>query len=409
MRVLMLATYFPKPGNPLMGTWALEQAQALAQHPEIDLTVVSFTSWIPRWLSHFSAGARAYAECPASYNWQGLEVLYPRWFWYPMRPIKNWEYKWPVPFLQVAWRTAAPFLATMVDTLQPDVVFAHHSAINGYIAAQIKREYGTPFVVSDHVFQELQACERHPSRREMFEMITSESSCMIAVSHRMEKILRQLFPHSRTRVVHNGTGDWIPQGKPPENSNSTRPTTVFSCGAFHEQKDFPLLIEAFGRIAHKHPGAVLRIAGDGRDRPLIEKAVRESGVADRVTLLGFVPHSEVLTEMAASDIFAMIGRNESFGVVFAEAMAARRPVICASDCGITDVIRSGVHGLTVTPCNVIAAAEALDTLLGNAVARERMGMAARELYETRLTWSHNAREMHSIFKEAVVAARQTRA
>lgn len=409
MRVLMLATYFPKPGNPLMGTWALEQAQALAQHPDIDLKVVSFTSWVPHWVSRFSAGARAYAECPATHNWQGLEVLYPRWCWYPMRPMKDWEYKRPLPFLRIAWHSAAPFLTKIISAFKPDIVFAHHSAINGYIAAKIKRRFGIPFVVTDHIFYELQACERHPFRREVFDIVTRESSCMIAVSRRMETILQHLFPNVRTRVVHNGTGVAVPPGNPPENSDGARPTTVFSCGAFHEQKNFPVLIEAFGRIAHQYPDAVLRIAGDGRDRPRIENAIKAFDVADRVTLLGFLPHSGVLAEMASADIFAMLGGNESFGVVFAEAMAAGRPVICAADCGITDVMQNGVHGLAVPPGDAVAAAEALDNLLGKQIVRERMGAAARELYKGRLTWNHNAQEMHTIFKDAIVAPRPANA
>ena len=47
-RILFLASYFPKPGNPLMGTWALAQARALARRGDVELLTVSFTSWVPR-------------------------------------------------------------------------------------------------------------------------------------------------------------------------------------------------------------------------------------------------------------------------------------------------------------------------------------------------------------------------
>lgn len=62
MKVLMLATYFPKPLNPLMDTWALAQAQALKRQG-LEIEVVSFTAWVPRLIAR-SSGARAYAECP---------------------------------------------------------------------------------------------------------------------------------------------------------------------------------------------------------------------------------------------------------------------------------------------------------------------------------------------------------
>jgi len=403
MRVLMLATYFPKPGNPLMGTWALEQAQALAQHPDIDLKVVSFTSWVPQWVSRFSAGARAYAECPATHNWQGLEVLYPRWCWYPMRPMKDWEYKRPLPFLRIAWHSAAPFLTKVIAAFKPDIVFAHHSAINGYIAAKIKHHFGIPFVVTDHDFGEIQNCDTLPARRSLFEHITREASCMVSVSRRMELILLRLFPHATTRVVHNGTLEALL----PAHANSNTPTTriIFSCGAFYERKGFPLLIEAFARISRKYPFAVLRIAGDGDQRLLAEATARNKGVHEKVLFLGFLTHDRVLSEMASAHVFALVGWDEPFGVVFAEALAAGKPIICATDCGITDVVRSGVHGLTVPPGDVAAAADALDTLLGDEAGRMRMGIAARQLFENELTWRKNASHMYSIFNSALLTAR----
>ncbi len=45
MRVLFLASYFPRPSKPLIGTWALQQAKALARVS--DLQVVCCTSYIP--------------------------------------------------------------------------------------------------------------------------------------------------------------------------------------------------------------------------------------------------------------------------------------------------------------------------------------------------------------------------
>lgn len=50
LRVLFFASFFPKPENPWMGTWALTQAQALARQ-NVELLVVSCTSWLPSQLA----------------------------------------------------------------------------------------------------------------------------------------------------------------------------------------------------------------------------------------------------------------------------------------------------------------------------------------------------------------------
>ncbi|NJL47719.1 MAG: hypothetical protein HC929_09860 [Leptolyngbyaceae cyanobacterium SM2_5_2] len=85
MKVLFLASYFPKPDNPVMGTWALSQAQALVRQG-VELLTLSFTAWVPGWAAH-TAGAKAYAHCPSQATWPGpVAVQYPRWLYYPVPP-----------------------------------------------------------------------------------------------------------------------------------------------------------------------------------------------------------------------------------------------------------------------------------------------------------------------------------
>jgi glycosyltransferase involved in cell wall biosynthesis len=403
MRVLMLASYFPKPANPTMGTWALAQARAL-QRQGLDVRVVSFTSWVPGVVA-FGAGARAYADCPTRHNWDGLEVFYPRWPVYSQEPLKSWIFQHPTWPMNLAWRTVAPALGRHVHDWRPDLVYAHHTAANGFIAAQLRRRYQLPFVVTDHDFGEIQSCREFPGRRRFFDAITRQSSCMVAVARRMEREMADQFPHARTQTVFNGT-DAIPR----EFSGQPRPaeiegkTVVFSCGMFYERKGFPLLIEAFGRIAQRYPDAVLRLAGDGAERAKVEQAIARHQLQGRVQLLGLLPHRQVLQQMVWSDLFALIGWDEPFATVFSEACSAGKPILTASDGGINDVLESGVHGLAVPPRDIAAAAEALDLLLRNPDQRLRMGAAARQLYEQKLNWDRNAREMAGLFAEAVERA-----
>jgi glycosyltransferase involved in cell wall biosynthesis len=175
---------------------------------------------------------------------------------------------------------------------------------------------------------------------------------------------------------------------------------LFSCGAFYERKGFPLLIEAFARIASKHPGARLRIAGSGEQRVQVEAAIAQHSLGDRVDLLGFVPHETVIEEMCRADAFILIGWDEPFATVFTEALSAGKPVICANDGGINDVLQNEVHGLTVPPKNVAAASDAIDRILADTGLRTRLGANAADLFSTSLTWDHNAARMAEIFHEA---------
>src|SRR5580698_5113942 len=183
LRVLMLATYFPKPGNPLMGTWALSQAQAL-QRQDLDIKVVSLTSWIPKFLARTN-GAAAYADCPQQFSWGSLKVEYPRGLWYPVRPFKDRAFRDPQFQMNLAWSTANRYLANVVKSFRPDVVYAHHTAVNGFFAERLRSRFQVPFVITDHDFGEIADCARWPARRSFFAQIVSKAFTMVFPASRM--------------------------------------------------------------------------------------------------------------------------------------------------------------------------------------------------------------------------------
>src|SRR5205823_9551015 len=121
------------------------------------------------------------------------------------------------------------------------------------------------------------------------------ASTIVCVASRMERDLKRIFPAANARTVQNGTDPIAPQlWQTPRPGEIGGKLVIFSVGAFYERKGFPLLIRAFAQIAAKHPLAVLRIAGDGDTRAEVDRALRDSGVADRIQLLGFQPHDRVM-------------------------------------------------------------------------------------------------------------------
>ena len=81
-------------------------------------------------------------------------------------------------------------------------------------------------------------------------------------------------------------------------------------------------------------------------------------------------------------------------------MSAGKPIVFASDGGITDVAKDGVHGLGVGPGGVQSAVSALDRLLGDTDLRQRLGRNARAL-AGELTWAQNARNVSTLFQSAL--------
>jgi glycosyltransferase involved in cell wall biosynthesis len=120
------------------------------------------------------------------------------------------------------------------------------------------------------------------------------------------------------------------------------PPVVLGIGRLSGEKGFDVLIRAH-RILLRDTAARLMIVGEGEDRPLLEKLVRELGLEDSVAMPGFV--DDVPAYIAASAVVVMPSRIEGFGNALVEAMAAGVPVV-ATACpgGPKDILKDGRYG-----------------------------------------------------------------
>ena len=84
--------------------------------------------------------------------------------------------------------------------------------------------------------------------------------------------------------------------------------------------------------------------GCGALSKTIENICHKEGIENRVRLLGQSPRNEVQKCLAQSDLFVMISRHETFGMVYLEAMANGCITIAAKDEGFDGIIKDGING-----------------------------------------------------------------
>lgn len=136
---------------------------------------------------------------------------------------------------------------------------------------------------------------------------------------------------------------------------------IVTIANFKPQKDPLTLIEAFRRLAARRPGVRLLYAGDGELRHAVEAAVREFGLSDRVTLLGW--RRDVPLLIAAADVIALSSIFEGLPRAAVQAVATGRPFVGTQVDGTPEVIRDGVNGYLVPPRDADALAAALERAL----------------------------------------------
>ncbi|MDQ6893945.1 MAG: glycosyltransferase family 4 protein [Acidobacteriota bacterium] len=150
--------------------------------------------------------------------------------------------------------------------------------------------------------------------------------------------------------------------------------SVLCVAHLYPRKNVDALLEAFARIRSR---AMLRIAGTGPEAEALGRRAARPDLAGRVELLGHVSFDALVAEYRRAEVFCLPSRQEGFGIVFLEAMAAGLPIVAARAAAVPELVVDGECGVLVPPDDVAALAAALESLLSDAELRSRLGVGGR--------------------------------
>jgi glycosyltransferase involved in cell wall biosynthesis len=158
---------------------------------------------------------------------------------------------------------------------------------------------------------------------------------------------------------------------------------IFTVSRLTPLKRLDLLVDAFLCVRNTDITAV--IAGDGPERPRLERRIRDGGLEKRVRLLGPADEATVVALYGRCRAVFFAPRDEDYGFVTAEAFASGKAVLTAADSGgPPELVRDGESGFVLPP-DPLAFAEKIDWLAESRDEAERMGRRGKES-AAGLTW-----------------------
>jgi glycosyltransferase involved in cell wall biosynthesis len=180
---------------------------------------------------------------------------------------------------------------------------------------------------------------------------------------------------------------------------------VFTVGRFVRKKGFEYLVDAAAKLAPRHPGAVVLVAGDGDLLDELIARARAAGVGGTVRFPGLLSQDDVARYLAAADVAAVPSvRDEAGNVdglpnVVMEALASATPLVATPAGGIGAVVDDGDNGLLVPERHAEALAAAIDRLLADPGLRARLGARARHRVIAEHGWDRVAERLeHAYFQ-----------
>jgi len=152
---------------------------------------------------------------------------------------------------------------------------------------------------------------------------------------------------------------------------------ILSVGRLSPEKRADVLIEAATRLTE--PGALLVLAGTGPDEDRLRALAANSGAADRVRFLGFVPGTDLPGMYRLADVFAIASPAELQSLATMEAMASGLPVVAVEAGALGELVHAGENGFLTRPGRAVDIAASLDLLCRDLALRTRMSKASRRI------------------------------
>jgi len=189
---------------------------------------------------------------------------------------------------------------------------------------------------------------------------------------------------------------FTPDG-PRRPGTTGEPLFLFAGAAIH-RKGFDLLLDAFRRVHRELPAARLRIVGPpGDSSPLLH---RPDPSLKSIEVIGPVAQAELAVELRCADCLVLPSRNDSYGMVVAEALASGTPVIVSEMVGARDLVEEGICGWRVPADDAGALAERMLACAHDPAALRAMSSAARRAAED-ATWESYHRRFAALIGQLI--------
>lgn len=215
-------------------------------------------------------------------------------------------------------------------------------------------------------------------------------------------------PPHRGEVVY----DWAPARDGVPDRNRLRaglgiPPDAFVIGMVARvapPKDFDTFLAAAARLALQDSAVRILLVGEAPSEEAgnrLRELIRNLGIAPVTVLAGHRRDARDL--MAAMDVHVLCSRQEGFGLVLLEAMAAGTPVIGTRVGGIPEIVTHGVTGLLHGCGDIDDLAAQLAALRSQPELRARLAAAATARVESEFVKERTVAQIEDMYRRLVRA------
>lgn len=281
-------------------------------------------------------------------------------------------------------------------------IHAHTLTEDGYLALKAKKTWGIPYVVtvrsSDFNFKPFWKWKLY--KKTVIEIIENAENIIFLSKSSQDEFYKTLGNESRAklppmRIIPNGIDKfWHENRWLRENDNRTLNDKwrVLTVGKIYKRKNQEITAEAVRQLREEGYDIEYELIGTTIDTQMKQK-IQDLGF---VQIKDFMDKTELIKEYRNNDIFLLASTNETFGLVYAEAMTQGLPVIYTKGQGFDGQFQNGQVGYSVRSDSVEDIKDAILSVI------RRYNSLAKACYDNSniFDWDIVAKELSEIYSTA---------
>ena len=230
-------------------------------------------------------------------------------------------------------------------------VHAHTLFSAGYIAMQIKMEFGLPYIVAvRNVDLNIFFRKMVHLRNKGVQVLKEADKVVFLSSVYKEAVIEHYVPkkfreeiYKKSVVIPNGINDIFLDNVQNRKSLSEGKVSIIYAGDIDNNKNISMTVDACRLLIKKGYHCTFNVVGE-----ILEMPYSSFLNEDFIHYFPKCSQKELIKYYRANDIFVMPSHMETFGMVYAEAMSQGLPVIYTRGQGFDGHFDDGVVGYSVS-------------------------------------------------------------
>ncbi|MEO9023062.1 MAG: glycosyltransferase [Ginsengibacter sp.] len=368
---------------------AIQKPAEILSKKGFDIIIFSPTPYASKLM-----GKRKYgiSKLPSHLILNGIEIYHPHYFEIPKNILKRtagYRYYYGINKM----------VSKKQNTFKPDIIHAHMCFPDGYAAMKFSEKFRMPYIITVRG-TDLLTIRKFKSVKPIMLEILFKASRVIFPSNRIANQFQEYYSKANISVIPNGIDvNDFDNLNPLIFPELAHKKIIVSVSTLNKDKGIEINIKALAELVKIHDDIHYIIVGDGVERNNLNHLVEELNLSSYITFAGKVDHKKALEYIAFCNVFSLPGWNETFGLVYLEAMYLKKPIVATFNDGIDGAAKDGVHGFFAHARNIKEVTDALHKLLSSSELRTEMGLRGHEEVIKGYTWQKHAEEISKVYQQ----------